>query len=337
MKPQLFLAALLVQFLVAGQTSIEQSHCAEFDESAIVKAIPNRLDQVDSVISAAVAQGKHVCAGMLLGKAAALLSVHGRIRDSEAFAARSLDLLRKNVDPGDPRLLRPLHVLATAMLEQGKFGKAEQAFQQMLQLRAERPEQRGQIHITGGALRQIQGKWKEAESEYLLAYEELTGTAADADAAAALHYLGALYITERRFQEASQVLDRALAIVAVAENAIPLDRVLILNDRAVAHARQREWPAAQEKWHLAIAIADNAGVPETVLRALLNNYSAALRKNHHRREARVVERRASALHRDPAAGAVVDVRELSGISIKKPNSPLTESFRRRRKLMSEVR
>jgi lipoprotein NlpI len=94
--------------------------------------------------------------------------------------------------------------------------------EQMLQFRAERPEQRGQVHLTGGVLRQTQGKWKEAESEYLLAYEECkqSGKATDADAAAALNYLGALYITEERFKEAFRVLDHALAIVAVAEDAL---------------------------------------------------------------------------------------------------------------------
>ena len=127
MKPQLFLSAVLVQSLAAGQTSVEQEHCVEFNQLAIVGAVPNRLDQAEAAISAAVSQGKYVCAGVLLGNVAALLSIHGRIRDSEAFAARSLDLLRQNIDPDDPRLLRPLHVLATATLEQGEIRKAEQA------------------------------------------------------------------------------------------------------------------------------------------------------------------------------------------------------------------
>jgi tetratricopeptide (TPR) repeat protein len=314
MKIQPFLGGLLVPFLAAGQTSIEQSLCAEFNELAIARAVPNRLDQAEAAISAAVSQGKHVCAGVLLGNVAALLTFYGRIRESEAFAARSLDLLRKNVDPDDPMLLRPLHALAIAGLEQGKLRKAEQAFEQMLQVRAERPGQRVQVHVIGGALRQKQGKWKEAESEYLLAYEEWRQLrkAADGDAAVILGYLGDLYTTEGRFQEASRVLDRALAIVAVAEDAVPMDRMKLLNARAAVHARRGEWPEAQEKLLLAIAIAESAGVSESaVLRAMLNNYAIALRKNHRRRDARAIESRASALPRDPAAGAVIDVGELS--------------------------
>jgi tetratricopeptide (TPR) repeat protein len=186
----------------------------------------------------------------------------------------------------------------------------------MLQLRAERPEQRVQVHITGGVLRQMQGKWKEAESEYLLAYEEWkqSGKAADTDAAAILSYLGALYITEERFKEASQGLDRALATLAVAENTLPLDRIKLLHARAVAHARQGEWPETEEKLRLAIAIAGGAGVSESLLlRSPLNNYAIALRKNHHRKEACAAESRASTLPGDPAAGAIIDVRELSAL------------------------
>jgi tetratricopeptide (TPR) repeat protein len=314
MKTHLFLGAVLAQSLAIGQPSIESSDCAAFSELALASTAANRLDQAETIISAAVSQGKNICAGVVSGNVAVLLSIQVRIRDSEAFATRSLDLLRKSVAPDDPILLRPLHVLAIAQLSQGKLRKAERVFEQMLQVRAECPEQRGQVHITGGVLRQMQGSWKEAESEYLLAYEEWKqlGKAADADAAAVLTYLGALYLTEKRFQEASQALDRALAIVAAAENGFPLDRLKLLNFRAVAYAGQGEWPEAQEKLRLAIAIAEDMGASEPgVLRTVLNNYAIALRKNHHRREARTVERRVSALPRDPASGAVIDIRELS--------------------------
>jgi len=313
MKTQLFLGAVLVQFLAVGQTSIQYPDCADFNELVIARAIANRLDEAEAAISAAVSNGKSVCAGVALGNVAVLLSIRGHIRDSEAFAARSVDLL-KNADPDDPMLFRSLHALAIARLEQGKLRKAEQAFEQMLQIRAERPEQRGQVHITTGVLLHLQGKWKEAESEYLLAHEEWkqSGKTADTDATAVLYYLGALYITEERFKEAAQVLDRALAIVEVAEDALPMDRIKLLNLRAAAHGRQGEWPEALEKLCQAISIAEGVGVSEpAVLRLVLDNYAIALRKNHHRKEARVIESRASALPRDPSAGAIIDIRELS--------------------------
>jgi len=312
-KTQLFLGIILVRILAAGQTPIGQPDCAKIKEFVIARAAANRLDEAEAAISAAVLDAKYICAGVAFDNVATLLSFYGRIRDSEAFAAHSVDLLRKNVAPDNPILLRPLHVLAIARIEQGELRKAEQAFEQILQVRAEGPEQRGQVHLTGGLLWQTQAKWKEAESEYLLTYYEWKQLGkADADVATVLSYLGALYIIEKRFKEASQVLDRALAIIAAAENALPLDRVKLLNIRAAAHANQGEWPDALKKLRLAIAIAENAGISESVeLRPVLNNYAIALRKNHHRKEARAIESRLSALPRDPTANAVIDVRELS--------------------------
>lgn len=314
MNTYLLLGSVLVQSIAVAQTSIEQQQCGELNELVLARAAANRLNEAEAAISAAVSQGESLCAGVVSAYVATLMSVQGRFRDSEAYAVRSVDLLRKTVDPDDPVLLRPLHFLATARLEQGKFRTAEQAFEQMLKVRAERPEQRGQIHLTRGMLRQMEGDLREAESEYLRAYEEwkTLGKAADADAAAAFNYLGTIYISEARYQEAAQVLDRALGIVAVAENAHPLDRINLLNTRASAHARQGEWLEAQEKLRLAVALAEGAGVTDpALLRSVLKNYAIALRKNHHRREARAIENQVSALRADPGTVAVVDVHELS--------------------------
>ena len=314
MKPYLLLCGVLAQFHAVAQTSVEPSRCLEFNEIATRGVLSNRLDQAESAISAAMSQGKDICAGVVSGNVAVLLFVHGRIRDSEAWAARSLKLLRNKLDPYDPMLLRPLYALASASVKQGKFREAEQAFDGMLQVRVEHPEQRAQVHIIGGALRQMQGMLKEAESEYLLAYDdwERLGKAADADKAALLTYLGVLYLSEARLQEASQVLDHALAILADSAAVLPYDRIEVLNARAVAHAKQGEWPQAREKLSLALATAELAGVSESaVLRPILSRYAIALRRTHRKGEARAIERRLSALPRNPKGDAVIDVHELS--------------------------
>jgi tetratricopeptide (TPR) repeat protein len=320
MRRFLLFSTVAARFLAFGQTPTEQSLCRELNEFAVAKTVANHLDQAEAAISSAVSNVDSLCAGAVLANVAALLSFQGRVHESEAVAERSIGLIRKNVGPDDPRLLRPLHALAIARLDQGQFGKAEQAFKQMLQVRAERPEERGQIHITGGVLRQLQRKFKEAETEYLLAYEDWKqfGKPGDADEAAILNYLGAVYIAEARFKEAAQVLDRALAMSGVVDEIFPVSRIKLLNERAAVHARQGEWPEAEAKLRLALAIADSAGVPEGVLmKSVLDAYAIALRKNHRRREARVIESRVSALPRD-ARGAVIDVRELSkGLSSSK--------------------
>jgi tetratricopeptide (TPR) repeat protein len=315
MKAYLFLGVVLAQFLAFGQTSTERSRCVELDEFAIARVAANQLGQAEAAISAAASRGNSLCAGVVSGNVATLMSAQGHIREAEAFAARSVDLLRKSVAPDHPMLLRPLHALVMARLEQRKLDRAEQGFEQMLHVRAERPEQRGQIHITGGVLLHIQGRLKEAEAKYLLAYEDWKqfGKPGDADEAAILNYLGALYLAQGRFEEAAQVLDRGLAIVAAAGDAYRLDRIELLNARASVYARHGEWREAQEKLHRAIAIADDAGVSEpVVLRSVLKNYAIVLRKNHRRKEARTIESRVSALPRDTVPGTVViDIRELS--------------------------
>jgi phosphoribosyl-dephospho-CoA transferase len=121
-----------------------------------------------------------------------------------------------------------------------------------------------------------------------------------------------MYTSEARYKEAAQVLDRALGIIVVAANAHPLDRINLLNRRASADARQGEWLEAEEKLRLAVTLAEGAGLTDpALLRSVLKNYAIALRKNHHRREARAIENRVSALRPDPGAVAVVDVHELS--------------------------
>jgi tetratricopeptide (TPR) repeat protein len=208
MKTYLILGAVLIQCLAVAQTSVEQPACAELNQLALARAAANELDQAEAAVSAAVSRGGSVCAGVVLGNFATIMAAHARIRESEAFAVRSVELLRKNVHADDPMLLPALHALAISMLDRGKFRKAEQAFEQMLQVRAELPEQRAQVHIVGGALREVQGRLKEAEAEYLRAYEDWKQFVkpADVDEAAVLNYLGRLYMNQARFKEAGVAL-----------------------------------------------------------------------------------------------------------------------------------
>lgn len=127
-----------------------------------------------------------------------------------------------------------------------------------------------------------------------------------------LAHLATVAQTPGEQSQCEELNQTALASAAETWTApVPLDRIKLLNARAVAHAKRGEWQEAQEKWCEAIAIADRAGVSNpVVLTSVLNNYAVALRKNHHRRAARAMEARAAMLPRNPAAGAVVDVSEL---------------------------
>ena len=90
-----------------------------------------------------------------------------------------------------------------------------------------------------------------------------------------------------------------------------MDRIKLLHVRGVLQAREDHWRGAEESLHDALTMADREpSMDPFALRALLNNYAAVLRKNHHGREARSIEARAAAIQVDPTAAAIVDITEL---------------------------
>ena len=165
-------------------------------------------------------------------------------------------------------------------------------------------------------LLRVERRYRECASEYLKALSELkeAGRGETAEAAGVLNMLGDVYLADRRYDDASGTLDRAFVLFATARDTIPLDRIDILNSRAVLHARQGEWQMAEEELRSAITTADRDTRLDPVdVEFLLVNYAHVLRKNHWLREARLIEARAAALHPHgwKDADAVVDARELS--------------------------
>jgi tetratricopeptide (TPR) repeat protein len=158
-----------------------------------------------------------------------------------------------------------------------------------------------------------EGKLTEAEPEYLAALGALkeAGRGNDANAGAVLTGLGALYIEERRLDAARRALDRAFVIFAHAKDAVPMDHIKLLNVRAVLHVRQKEWLEAERDLSDAVSMAEGESQEDSAAFAsLLTNYASVLRKNHHRREARTIEKRAAVLNGKRPRDEVVDVSEL---------------------------
>ena len=164
-----------------------------------------------------------------------------------------------------------------------------------------------------GVFLQAAGRLQEAESEYLAAVRawEQAGRGDSADAGAALNSLGSVYIEEHRFHDALRTLDRAMVNFTHAPDAVPMDRIKLLNVRATLRAQQGEWREAEQDLGDAVSIADGEPQLTPAARAfLLANYARALRKNHRGREARLMDARAGALRGGGASDAVVDVSEL---------------------------
>jgi hypothetical protein len=107
-------------------------------------------------------------------------------------------------------------------------------------------------------------------------------------------------------------LDRGLEIFESAKEAVPMDRIKLLNVRAILHAREGHWQDATRDWRQAVSLLDaSAGQCDTKLAAEpRENYAMALRKTHQGHDARVVAARAAALSAQGTSGVLVDVTEL---------------------------
>jgi len=292
--------------------------CSKLDRTVTSQILAGHEKEAEGELSAALANPANdlgsPCAGLVLANMAALMGVSGRFADAEAFARRAVDEFTRVVGPNAPALLRPLQILTLARLEQGKVGSARTAFQKMKVIPAETPAQRALVHGAGAVLLEKEGKFAEAESEYRATVTALQedGRGDGADIASALIAVASLYVKDHRLADAAAVLDRALLILNIARDAVPMDRVRLLNIRAVLDARRGDWQKAEEELNGAVSMADRQErMDPDVHSHLLADYARVLRKNHHRRQARLVEARVAAERGYRAADGLVDVSEFA--------------------------
>ena len=290
--------------------------CTGLNQQVLIRVANGRSPEAEQLLSKAINQGdrlERICAGLTLRDVAALLLISGRPAEAEVAAARSVRTLEAVYSPTDPALLRPLQMLATVRFEEGKTAQARQAFEKMQAIPVRRAEDRGLVSAMSASLLEAEGRWPEAESQYLAAIGSLNGIGGGdtADAAALLNGLGGLYIKERRLSEACQMLDRALAIFERAPDADPWDRVKLLYTKGTLRTRQHQWSEAEQDLAGAVSIADRESRAEPiVLRPLLIAYANVLRKNHRRSEARSIGRRIAALGSVTGTSGLVDVADL---------------------------
>jgi tetratricopeptide (TPR) repeat protein len=208
--------------------------------------------------------------------------------------------------------LRPLQSLAQIQFQQREIGKARETLQRLQSIPSGLPADRAVAHSLAAALFYADGRYHEAEADYLKAlgaWEE-SGRGATPDMAAVLDGFAALYVEEGRYPEAGRTLDRAMAVLTSANGAVATDWIKLFNSRAALHIRQAEWREAEADLHAAISAADrDTRLDPALLKSLLADYARVLRKNHRRKEARSIEARAAALQTGQATG-VVDISDL---------------------------
>ena len=293
------------------------SECAAWIREAMADAEAGRLAEADAKLAAASTRvdsgAGSACTGLILHNQATIASISGRFVEGERLALRAVAALEKVYSPDHPALLRPLLVLASTRLEQGNKSGARIAFERIKGIRAEQPHERAMIHPMSGSLLQSIGERRQAEAEYLAALEGWTeiGRGETADAGAVLTSLGTLYVQERRYEEAGRSVDRASAIFAHTRDAAPMDRSKLLAARGMLHASLGEWRSAEKDFREALWLADGQpDVGPAYVFNLLNRLAEALRKNHHRHEAREIEACAAALLRASPPNTAIDVSDL---------------------------
>jgi tetratricopeptide (TPR) repeat protein len=315
MKPAftitLFNICIATAIAQSGAADVTPEVCSELNKAVIAQAATGHLAEAKALLPHAAGSGD-ACTGVVLGNMARMMAVLGRTAEAERLAEESTAILERLYPQDNWMLLRPLQILAFVRLEAGHTAKAREDFRRIQSIRPEHPEDRAIVHGTLGVLLQMEGRFSEAEGEYqdsLSAWEE-AGRGESGDAAAILHCLGTLYLKERRLDDTRRVLDRAFLIHDRSKDTVPMDRLKSLHLRGVLHARLREWTQSEQDFRDALSLADREFyVDPEFLRLMLSSYSYVLRKNHHGREARVIDARKNSLPRNGTVG-VVDVSDL---------------------------
>jgi tetratricopeptide (TPR) repeat protein len=275
-----------------------------------------RLKDAESTLSAALADpasgSGQLCGGLTLHNLASVMALSGRLVEAEVLEKRSVKIFEQGY-PRDSRvLLLPLQSLAQIQFEQREIAKARETLQRLQSIPSEGAADRAVAHSLAAALLYAEGRYDEAEADYLKAlgaWEE-SGRGTTPDVAAVLDGLAALYVEEKRYPEAGRTLDRAMAVLTSADGAVATDWIKLFNSRAALHVRQAEWREAEADLHAAISAADrDTRLDPALLKSLLANYAHVLRKNHRGKEARSIEARAAALQTG-VADRVVDISDL---------------------------
>jgi tetratricopeptide (TPR) repeat protein len=291
--------------------------CIELNDAVLVQAANGQVERVESAVSGALAtDATHVdrsCVAVVLSNVAVLAASMGRLVEAERWAGRSISILEKGYPPSHPAFFRPLQVLVFVWLEQGKTTRAKEMFKRLQSVRIERAEDVAVIHQIAAEFLEVEGKYRDAESEYFAAIDawKPTGRVDSVHAGSLLNSLGSLYIKAHRLEDARRTLYRALDTFSTDQNALPMERIKVHTLLGLLHSRKKEWQEAVQEFGTALSIADHEPLLDpALLRVQLSLYAQALRKSHHRPEARSIEARAASLPRDRATDLVVDVTEL---------------------------
>ena len=301
----------------AGWDDPVGSECSDLNRAVLNKAANGKLTEAEADVKTAMANRKSelrpACEGLMLHNLAALTLMSGSIAEAETLAERSIAILEPLLGPENTGLLRPIHVLFSARLDQGKIGRARESMLKMQRIRVASPEERALLHGAEAALLQSEGRFGESELAFrlaLTAWQE-AGRSDGGEVASVLSGLASLYLAQERLKEAADVLSRAFAALNDAPDATPADHLKLLRLRAAAERGQGEWRMAADDLRAAMDLTLIQRKPDTgLLAGIMTEYAEALRRERRGREARAIEKRVAALGAVSEANEVVDATEL---------------------------
>jgi tetratricopeptide (TPR) repeat protein len=299
----------------AGWGDLVGRECADLNRAVLNQAANGKLAEAEADLRTAMANRRSelrpACEGLMLHNLAALTLLAGSLAEAESLAERAIAILEPVLGPENTGLLRPVHVLFSTRLDQGKIGRARESLLKMQRIRVTNPQEQALLHGAEAALLRAEGRFGESELAFRLALRDWqeAGQSDGGEVGSVLSGLTSLYLTQERLKEAADVLDQAFAAVNDAPDAAPADHLKLLRLRAALERRQGEWPKAAEDLRQALNLVQRE--PDSgLLAALMTEYAEALRRQHRRREARAVEKRVAALRVASKGNEVVDATQL---------------------------
>lgn len=216
-------------------------------------------------------------------------------------------------------LMGPLHQLARAEMELGRWSVAQRTWKRSLEIvrehRSKNYRQLVSILVPLATLARLQGRT--TESEDLLREAERTAELSRQPYVQAVvqHELANLYVARKRYAQAEPLFRSSLVLTAGAVGTRNAEYAVCLADFADALAALRKYTEAESVLRKAIETTEQVRSPsDPVLLLLLDNHARLLQKLKRKEEARQVQARAKALRSSGATAPYEQTVDILGLT-----------------------
>jgi tetratricopeptide (TPR) repeat protein len=186
--------------------------------------IDDAMHAVSQILAGDSSGREPACLALVSNNLAAGLQMSGRLKEARTFAEQAIKYFGRAFPADDPVYLAPLHILATMDLEQGLTAGARQVFIRMQNIGTTQLQDRMLVLSISASLLLGEGSRQEAESQFNEALSAISQARKQNSADAVLIRVQLAYscLQEQRYEDAKAILNRALASVKCAPEAVPL-------------------------------------------------------------------------------------------------------------------